>query len=950
MKTIRILCLLTSAFCLSAFAQGTAFTYQGRLNDGGNPANGIYDLSFSLHQLENGGNAFNPIRTNLAVAVAGGSFTVTLDFGPGQFTGQPRWIEIAVRTNGGGAFTTLSPRQALLPTPYAILAADISDGAAIVDAKLATLTTPGKVANSATTASSANTANAIVTRDAAGNFAAGTISAGTLSATGNVGAGGDLLGSRLNVGVGHQLTGSGATIAGGLSNTNLGQRSTIAGGHQNIIQTNTADDFIGAGIGNAIQGSTWRSTIGGGGVNTISTNSSDATIGGGFWNTIQTNADYSSIGGGYKNTTAGEYGTVPGGRENVAGTDGFAAGRRAKANHSGAFVWADAAAADFASTSNNQFNVRATGGVRIETAGAGMTLDSQPVLAGTVTSSVIADGAVTTGKIANNAVTDAQLASGSVTSARILDGTIVNADIAAGAAITDDKLATISSAGKVANSATTATSANTANALVARDASGNFSAGNISAATLSASGSISAAALSASDTISAETLSVSGNISAGVALRGALLNVGSNHQLSGTYPTIAGGQNNTNLASWSSVGGGNQNVVQGNATFATIAGGRLGNVGSAASYAFVGGGYQNIIQGNSTYSTVVGGRANSIETNTSYSFVGGGYQNLASGDYSVIGGGQDNVASGSRSVVPGGYLNEATGSYSLAAGRQAKAAHQGAFVWGDSTTADFSSTANNQFLIRASGGVGIGTASPAGDLHVRGNSADASLVVGAGAANGNADLFLAEDAATTMGMILRYEGNANQFQVVTRSGGVDTAPKVVINRDNGRVGIGTSSPVSALHVNGTATVSVLSITGGADLAEPIPATGDPIPKGALVVIDDENPGCVKMSQLAYDTRVAGIISGANGVNPGITLQQDAVLNSGPLVALSGRVYALADAAHGPIKPGDLLTTSPTPGHAMKATDTQKTPGAVLGKAMTGLAEGQGLVLVLVSLQ
>ena len=117
-----------------------------------------------------------------------------------------------------------------------------------------------------------------------------------------------------------------------------------------------------------------------------------------------------------------------------------------------------------------------------------------------------------------------------------------------------------------------------------------------------------------------------------------------------------------------------------------------------------------------------------------------------------------------------------------------------------------------------------------------------------------------------------------------------------------------------------------------------------------MVIDDENPGCVKMSQLAYDTRVAGIISGANGVNPGITLQQDAVLNSGPLVALSGRVYALADAAHGPIKPGDLLTTSPTPGHAMKATDTQKTPGAVLGKAMTGLAEGQGLVLVLVSLQ
>jgi hypothetical protein len=68
------------------------------------------------------------------------------------------------------------------------------------------------------------------------------------------------------------------------------------------------------------------------------------------------------------------------------------------------------------------------------------------------------------------------------------------------------------------------------------------------------------------------------------------------------------------------------------------------------------------------------------------------------------------------------------------------------------------------------------------------------------------------------------------------------------------------------------------------------------------------------------------------------------------VALSGRVYCYVDASQGAIEPGDLLTTSPTPGHAMKAVDTAKAQGAIIGKAMTGLKEGKGLVLVLVTLQ
>ena len=96
--------------------------------------------------------------------------------------------------------------------------------------------------------------------------------------------------------------------------------------------------------------------------------------------------------------------------------------------------------------------------------------------------------------------------------------------------------------------------------------------------------------------------------------------------------------------------------------------------------------------------------------------------------------------------------------------------------------------------------------------------------------------------------------------------------------------------------------------------------------------------------------VAGVVSGAGGINPGLTLTQEGLMEGGQNVALSGRVYALATAANGPIKPGDLLTTSDVPGHLMKATDRDRAYGTVLGKGMTGLEAGEGLVLVLVNLQ
>ncbi len=145
----------------------------------------------------------------------------------------------------------------------------------------------------------------------------------------------------------------------------------------------------------------------------------------------------------------------------------------------------------------------------------------------------------------------------------------------------------------------------------------------------------------------------------------------------------------------------------------------------------------------------------------------------------------------------------------------------------------------------------------------------------------------------------------------------------------------------------------LQIVGGSDLAENFDVRADDALKpGLLVSIDPAHPGELALTQRAYDVAVAGVISGANGVHTGFFMGQrgtDVADGHWP-VALAGRVYVLADADLGAIEPGDLLTSAPTPGHAMKVRNRRKAQGAVIGKAMTGLAEGKGHVLVLISLQ
>ena len=244
--------------------------------------------------------------------------------------------------------------------------------------------------------------------------------------------------------------------------------------------------------------------------------------------------------------------------------------------------------------------------------------------------------------------------------------------------------------------------------------------------------------------------------------------------------------------------------------------------------------------------------------------------------------------------------------------------------------------------INTLGNVGVGTPNPATKLHVEGAG-----IVETTIKSGNERAILA----------LSNGLGPSSYVWTLESGVGGSFPSLfgIYNRTVNR---------SGLEIDGNllVTVKALQITGGADLAENFDVRAETATTGAnqikmtkmagmVVSIDPKNAGKLTLSNRAYDRRVAGVISGAGGVEPGMMMGQKGTLADGKHpVALTGRVYVWVDATRGAIKPGDLLTTSATPGHAMKVTNSAQAQGAIIGKAMTGLKSGKGLALVLVTLQ
>jgi hypothetical protein len=334
--------------------------------------------------------------------------------------------------------------------------------------------------------------------------------------------------------------------------------------------------------------------------------------------------------------------------------------------------------------------------------------------------------------------------------------------------------------------------------------------------------------------------------------------------------------------------------------------------------------------------------------------------NASGGNVNLIQGGTGNVGIGTSS--PGHRLDVA-GRMRVREGGgdagmwlyQSTPAADRAFVgmFGDNTVGLYGNNGAGWGLAMSTstGNVGVGTTVPKSKLHVNGDY------------YGRGHLYLyaleGDGASGTAYVQARDDSTTSNIDLRLRSKAGTTAVDVLTCKSNGRVGIGTTAPASLLDVAGTARVNVLVIDGGADFSENFDVGSqsdgldvDIAEPGTVVAIDPENPGKLRIATSAYDATVAGIISGAGGVGTGMVMAHEGTVADGKHpVALTGRVYCKVDASHGAIKPGDLLTTSDTPGHAMKVMDRERAAGAVLGKAMTSLPQGErGLVLVLVSLQ
>ena len=697
----------------TAFAQGTAFTYQGQLQNNGSFASGTYNLTFSLYTNGTGGSAVAGPVTNSALSVTNGLFTVLVDFGPGVFNGATNWLEIGVRTNGNGAFTTLSPRQQLTPTPYAIFAEGTS--AAGISGTLPAANLGGTYGSPVTFNNGANSFDGTFS----GQFFGSTFIGGSFvgdfigngsgltdvwQTGGNSGttAGVNFLGttdnqplefhvnglrafrlepttntgfatSAINVigGSPANFAGVGAlgvTIGGGgapfyfgtgTENRVLDNFGTIGGGVNNDIDTNAYESTIGGGNANSILPGSFRSTIAGGWGNAIETNANTSVIGGGQNNIIQTNAGWAVIVGGYFNTNAGlvsfigagDFNSVqPGSGYSFIGGGYF----NTIQNSSGGSV---IAGGEFNAIQTNAGSSVIAGGLNNNIyynsvyGGQGSTIGGGE---GNVTAG---GGATVGGGFSNQATNDVATVGGGYEN--IASG--YGSTVAGGEDSTASGVGAFVGGGGYDNSTF----------------QGNVAGGN---------GSTIGGGVGNSIQSGANDSFIGGGFQNAI-------------QTGTSEATIGGGVINTNAGFASGIGGGAEN-----------------NIVSSQTYGFIGGGFLNQLTGTNRLTAglapgggnaIGGGAGNAILQSASGDFIGSGINNTiqTNTEFSVVDGGEFNTiqANVTNSIILGGVDNQVSASDSIAAGQEAATVNVNSFVWCDGS-AFTASIVTNSVTFRASGG------------------------------------------------------------------------------------------------------------------------------------------------------------------------------------------------------------------------------------------------------
>ena len=671
-------------------------------------------------------------------------------------------------------------------------------------------------------------------------------------------------------GQGNTVENSYATISGGYGNKVYGSASMVGGGWQNIVVGDNA--FIGGGVDDSVSGDyscivggqTNRAladySIVGGGLNNMVRNlfsiigggegnhiwSSHSTIAGGENNSlVYESSDHSFIGGGYSNQSSGSYAVISGGEQNTIGSNHTCIGggkwNYSAGNYSvisGGYADTIASGADYSYlfgigsklTQDSTFMVDMPH-IWFGTEATGYEF---PITDGSASQVMVTDGS---GQLSWSAApSDSDwsvinsvlytnkywgLARGGAGNVLYGDSnhTHVNWGVACTTGMTGSNRYCCTVGGGKNNTASLEYATvsggreNIASGYSAVVGGGFDNQANGGSATVG--GGQANSAVATYSTIAGGWLNNTGG-------QCAFVGGGQSNEASNNHTTVSGGYSNLTTSDYATVGGGYDNTAgyaatvaggyqnSANGNTATIAGGRDNN--ATISYASVGGGYTN--NANGPYSTISGGRNNAITH--SYATICGGYNNTVGAEYATVLGGENNTANGSYSCAFGQNCTTG-GSYAFAAGRRAKANQSGTFVWADGTDADFLSTNVNQFLIRATNGVGIGTSSPSAMLDVVGNveiaDTDAFLDFGTdlrqainfwpGGANANYGIGMQDYT-----QYYRAAGNFAWFIGGTHSNsecnpGTGGTVAMVIKRPNSYVGIGTTTPAYRLDVAGS---------------------------------------------------------------------------------------------------------------------------------------------------